>query len=347
MSRVGLGTPKEETRALLALARACLAAHVSLWQVSATVERLGAASRALEGDFDATTPWEAEVRAAARALDPGRRRKAADQLEREFEEWRARGLELTTVLDEETYPLNLRFVYDRPPFLFYRGALRPDDALALAVVGTRDSTDEGRRRARRMAALLVAEGVTVLSGLARGIDTEAHAASMAEGGRTIAVLGHGFDHMYPAENADLANRIAAHGAVVSQFFPSTPPSRRTFPLRNTVTSGLGQGTCVVEASRTSGARLQARLALEHGKRAFLLRSLVAEQEWARDFARRDGAVVIDDVAEVLAHLRRPRDLEVEWQREGESIRRRNAEPPPVARRRLASVGLVDQEQLSL
>src|SRR5438270_14060737 len=114
--------------------------------------------------------------------------------------------------------------------------------------------------------------------------------------------------MYPKDNEALADAIAERGAVFSQFFPSTPPTRRTFPLRNVVTSGMGQGTIVIEANQTSGARLQARLAIEHGKRALLLRSLVEEYEWAREFASKGGAVVIDDVDEVLAMLRKPAAL---------------------------------------
>ena len=182
-----------------------------------------------------------------------------------------------------------------------------------------------------MARLLVAEGVTVLSGLARGIDTEAHETALDSGGRTIAVLGSGIDRIYPPENAGLAEAITERGAVISQFFPGTPPSRGTFPLRNAVTSGLGQGTLVVEASKTSGARLQARLACEHGKAAFLLRSLVEEHEWARGFRDKYRAHVVSDVQDVLPHLRRPGDLRAQSEGNGDGSRESSAAPPSAER----------------
>lgn len=325
-------TAHDETRALLLAARACLAMRgVALWQLSATVERLGSAQAVIDGEFEPRTEWEAGVRAAIRAANLDASADAA--LAGEMEEWDAAGWRLVTVLDPD-YPVGLRFVYDRPPMLWYRGELRPDDAYSLAVVGTRKASAEGLRRARKMATLLAERGVTVLSGLAAGIDTEAHTAALDAGARTIAVLGHGLGQsVYPKQNAALAEAIAERGALVSMFFPSTPPTRSTFPMRNAVTSGIGQGSIVIEASRTSGARLQARLAVEHGKPAFFLRSLIEAHEWARDFAAKRGAVVVDDVDDVLPHLRLPAELARVWASEGEAIRESLAEPPaPVARR---------------
>jgi DNA processing protein len=214
----------------------------------------------------------------------------------------ADGIQLTTVLDED-YPVNLRTIFNLPPFLFYRGTLRPDDALSVAVVGTRQATAEGLSRAERMARLLVTAGVTVLSGLALGIDTAAHRACLDAGGRTIAVLGSGIRRVYPAENEALAGQIAEHGAVVSQFWPDAHPASYTFPRRNVVTSGMSQGTVVIEASATSGAKMQARLAIEHGKQVFLLHSLVTEREWARRYLKRPRVHEVSDVADILRLLR--------------------------------------------
>lgn len=222
---------------------------------------------------------------------------------REIERMATRGVRLTTVLDDD-YPANLRTIFNLPPFLFYRGTLREDDALSVAVVGTREATPEGMERAGQLAAALTEAGVTVLSGLARGIDTAAHQATLDAGGRTIAVMGTGISLVYPKENTGLADRIAATGAVVSQFWPDTPPRTDTFPRRNVVTSGLSQGTAVVEASATSGAKMQARLALQHGKRVFLLSSLVQEREWARSYLDR-GAVEVKDVADIVRLLKSP------------------------------------------
>src|SRR5262249_38753346 len=153
------------------------------------------------------------------------------------------------------------------------------------------------------ARLLVAAGVTVLSGLALGIDTAAHEACVEAGGRTIAVLGSGLRRIYPLENVALVERIAEQGAVVSQFWPDTPPAHYKLPRRNVVTSGLGQGTVVVEASRTSGARMQARLAFEHGKLVFLLQSLVTSQPWTRRFVGQPRVYEVEDVDDILQRLR--------------------------------------------
>jgi DNA processing protein len=214
------------------------------------------------------------------------------------------GVALTTVLDDD-YPVNLRMIFNLPPFLFYRGKLREDDARAVAVVGTRQPTEMGLSRAREMARLLREHNVTVLSGLARGIDTAAHRATLDAAGRTIAVLGSGMTRIYPPENSELAEEIARTGAVVSQFWPDAPPAKYTFPRRNITMSGMGQGTVVIEASATSGAKMQARYALEHGKRVWLLRSLVQEHSWARKYATERGAKEIDSVDEIVSELRSP------------------------------------------
>lgn len=219
----------------------------------------------------------------------------------------AEGIRLTTVLDED-YPANLRLVYNLPPFLFYRGELRRDDARAVAVVGTRNPTEEGIARARRLSALLAENGVTVLSGVARGIDTAAHEACIEAGGRTIAILGTGIHRVYPPENGPLMERIAATGAVVSQFWPDSPPRTDTFPRRNIVTSGMGQGTVVIEASATSGAKMQARLAMEHGKRVFLISTLVEQHPWTQRYVAR-GAIVVHGVDDILRLLQSPEALQ--------------------------------------
>jgi DNA processing protein len=213
------------------------------------------------------------------------------------------GICLTTVLDE-TYPVNLRTIFNLPPFLFYRGTLEESDARAVAVVGTREPTANGVKRARQMATALAEQHVTVLSGLARGIDTAAHQATLEAGARTIAVLGSGIRRVYPPENGGLAERIVERGAVVSQFWPDSPPARGSFPRRNIVMSGMGQGTVVIEASATSGAKMQARLALQHGKKVWLLQSLVDDYEWARKYLDR-GAAAVDGVDAIVRELRSP------------------------------------------
>jgi DNA processing protein len=216
--------------------------------------------------------------------------------------WRADGLELLSVLDG-AYPQNLRTVHDRPPLLFVAGALTPRDARSVAVVGARRASRGGRGAAASIAEALTRAGYVVVSGLAAGIDTAAHQAALAAGGRTVAVIGTGLRHSYPPENAGLQREIAAAGAVVSQFWPDAPPTRTSFPLRNAVMSGLALGTVVVEASSRSGARVQARLALAHGRPVFLWRALL-DEPWAQEFARRPGVYVVDDAAQVVQTVER-------------------------------------------
>jgi DNA processing protein len=237
-----------------------------------------------------------------RALrDPG---PLADRVGGELEAAAAADARLVTVMDED-YPANLRLIPNLPPFLFYLGEFRDEDARSVAVVGTRQASDAGIDQAERMSRLLAERGVTVISGLAKGIDTAAHRAALAVGGRTIAVFGTGITRCYPPENRELAEEITASGALVSQFWPTSPPGRHTFPRRNIVTSGISQGTVVIEASSTSGAKMQARLAIEHGKKVFLVQSLVTSQPWASDYVRRRGAIEVGDVDEVITRLAAP------------------------------------------
>lgn len=221
----------------------------------------------------------------------------------EVDVWTATGLELYTVLDPG-YPENLRAVHDRPPLVFVAGRLHSSDARSIAVVGARNATAQGLQSTAEVAARLVREGYTVVSGLATGIDTAAHTAALAAGGRTVAVIGTGLRRSYPAENADLQRRIASECAVVSQFWPDAPPNRRSFPMRNAVMSGIALATLIVEAHETSGARIQARLALAHGRPVLLLGSLVSERTWAREFAQRPGVHVVHRPAELTAALER-------------------------------------------
>ena len=252
------------------------------------------------------TERSAAARRSLAALRDGLRHPSAlaDRVTAELGAAHAAGASLVTVLDQD-YPANLRSIPNLPPFLFYRGELRDADVRSVAVVGTRTATEAGIRRASLMSRLLAEQQVTVVSGLARGIDTAAHRAALAAGARTIAVLGTGITRCYPAGNRDLADEITRGGALVSQFWPASPPGKHTFPQRNVVTSGISQGTVVIEASSTSGARMQARIALGHGKKVFLVRSLVAAQPWARDYVDRRGAIEVADVDEVICGLAAP------------------------------------------
>jgi DNA processing protein len=209
---------------------------------------------------------------------------------------------MVSVLDPG-YPANLRMVHQRPPVLFLRGTADGRDATAVAIVGTRQPSARSLDQARQLATGLATRGIPVVSGLAAGIDTAAHTATLAAGARTVAVIGTGIDRVYPPPNTALQEEIAARGLVISQFLPGSPPTKASFPMRNAVMSGYTLATVVVEAAARSGSRIQARLALEHGRHVFLMRTLL-EHDWARDYAQRPGVTVIDTAADVFAALQR-------------------------------------------
>ncbi len=233
-------------------------------------------------------------------------RDAQEELARALEtmeQWSREGLEVHSIFDA-TYPLNLRTAYDRPALLLVRGSLTFEDANSVAVVGTRKASAAGQARARQLASQLGAAGYVIVSGLAEGIDTAAHTGALDAGRRTVAVIGTGHRHAFPMGNAGLQRRLGEESAVVSQFWPDQGARPWTFPMRNAVMSGLSLATVVVEASMTSGARMQARLALEHGRPVFLLQSLVDEHEWARKMAQRPGVYVAEAVDVVVERLER-------------------------------------------
>ena len=221
--------------------------------------------------------------------------EAAD---REISRWRERHIRVLTVLDAD-YPANLKSVDDRPPFVFIAGRMEPTDDRAVAVIGSRKASLRGLASARAVAKVLVEAGYTVASGLAAGIDTAAHMAALECGGRTIAVIGTGLMRCYPAENRALQQRIAHSGAVVSRFWPEDPATRQSFPLRNAVMSGMSLANVIVEATETSGARIQARIGLAQGRLLLLTDSLL-EQSWARELASRPGVYTFVSPSEVPA-----------------------------------------------
>ncbi|WP_069164872.1 DNA-processing protein DprA [Nocardia altamirensis] len=216
-----------------------------------------------------------------------------------LEAWRDQDFDLVTVLDPE-YPVALRDIHQLPPMLFVKGKLVPDE-IGVSVVGSRAASERGLTIAAEVARGLVDRGIAVLSGLAAGIDTAAHTATIAAGGRPIGVIGTGINQIYPAANRELHARVSATGALVSQFLPDAPPQKHNFPIRNATMSGLGLASVVIEAGEHSGARLQARLSVEHGRPVIMTDLVVAATAWARDLVGRPGVYVAANVAEVL-HL---------------------------------------------
>lgn len=274
-------------------------------QIAAMVEEMGSATAVLELAWTGFESFDTEAAEQLGGRVDDDAIKEAEDLISTYEE---RGVQIVTVLDSD-YPANLRQVYNRPPFLFIKGKLAADDDRSIAVVGTRQASPEGIASAGALAKQLVTHGITVLSGLAKGIDAGAHQATLDAGGRTVAVMGTGIDRIYPEENEALAERVLDQGgALVSQFWPWAPPTRFSFPMRNVVMSGMAIGTAVIEASARSGAKMQARLAVEHGKRLFLMASLVSQEEWAQRYSQHPAALVVDSVEDIVSVVASTVDL---------------------------------------
>jgi len=272
-------------------------------RASAMIDVTRSAVALLNGEWVGLDPWEIRL---AEQLSRTVRTADVDGCEAAIAKVEARGIRVITVLDDD-YPMNLRMVYNRPPALFVKGTL-PNSRQTVAVVGTRQPSAQGRLRAADIAEALVESGAIVASGLARGIDTCAHRATLASHGVTIAVMGSGIDRVYPPEHDRLAEAIVERGALVSQFWPDTPPARYTFPVRNAVLSGLSVGVVVIEGSSRSGSSLQARIAFRQGRSVFFLEGLSAEEPWARAFLDRGlGRVVqkADDVMDSVRSLTEP------------------------------------------
>ncbi|MFH5232482.1 DNA-processing protein DprA [Antrihabitans spumae] len=212
-------------------------------------------------------------------------------------EWAESDFELLTVLDPD-YPLALREIHQIPPFLFIRGKLNCEE-LAVSVVGSRDASARGVDIAGRIAQGLVERGISVLSGLAAGIDTAAHTAALKVGGRPIGVIGTGIKGVYPAANRSLHLDVAKAGALISQFWPDAPPRKQNFPMRNATMSGLGRVSIVVEAGENSGARIQARVAVEHGRPVILTDLVVAATDWAKALIGRPGVYQAGGIVEAM------------------------------------------------
>lgn len=204
---------------------------------------------------------------------------------------------------DPSYPDSLKNISD-PPFLIYlRGELKKEDEKAVALVGTRRATAYGKIAAKKLARELARAGLTIVSGMARGIDTCAHEGALEEGGRTIAVLGCGVDIVYPPENNSLMKEIIDHGAVISEFSLGTKPFARNFPRRNRIISGLSRGVVVVEAPLKSGALITADFALEQGKEVFAVPGIITSP-YSKGTNRllKEGAKVVEDAADVLEEI---------------------------------------------
>ncbi|MDH7485018.1 MAG: DNA-processing protein DprA [Anaerolineae bacterium] len=265
--------------------------------------------RALLDTFgDLGTAWHAspaQLREAGldrRSLDNLLQARATLSLDRELEKVQRAGVQLLT-WDDEAYPRHLRNIYDPPPLLYVRGELRPEDEWAVALVGTRRATVYGKEATRQLAGGLARSGITIVSGLARGIDAQAHRSALDAGGRTIAVLGSSVDIIYPPEHRRLAEEIAQHGALISEYPLGTQPEASNFPPRNRIISGLSLGVVIVEAGVGSGALITADFAVEQGRDVFAVPGSIFQRssEGCNQLIR-EGAIPVLSVSDILEEL---------------------------------------------
>jgi DNA processing protein len=241
----------------------------------------------------------------ARSIKTGELRSArlSVMLAEELEYIRREGIEAISCLDEK-YPASLRDIYDPPPVVYCKGELLPADVNAVAIVGARRCSLYGLQVAERIASGLAERGITVISGMAKGIDSAAHRGAMRAGGRTIAVLGNGFRHVYPPGSERLFRDICAGGAVITEYASDTAPSKSSFPRRNRIISALAKGVVVVEADLKSGALITADFALEHGKEVFAVPGRIdVSTSRGTNKLIRDGAKPVAGVDDIIEELR--------------------------------------------
>ncbi len=224
------------------------------------------------------------------------------QIEVELARLAAAGAAVLTQ-DDPRFPARLKQIPYPPPVLFCRGELLPQDELAVAMIGTRGASYYGLKSARRLAGALASRGVTVVSGLARGIDTAAHQGALENGGRTLAVLGCGLDTIYPPENRRLYDAIPERGALLSEFPLGTPPEARNFPIRNRIISGLALGVVVVEAGLKSGTGITVQCALDQGREVLAVPGPIdSPTSLGPHRLIQQGAKLVQDVEDILQEL---------------------------------------------
>ena len=274
------------------------------------VRGIGAARmQALINHFgDVVSAWHAPgetLRAAglsSKIVENFLQMRSSVDLEKVWQGIQAKDIQVLT-WDDPEYPVRLKEIELPPPVLYVRGGLLPEDEWAIAIVGTRRLTPYGRQVTTEIAGMLARSGISVVSGLARGIDGVAHKAALEAGGRTLAVLGNGVDRIYPPEHRLLAGEILRHGALLSDYAPGTPPDGLNFPPRNRIIAGLSLAVVVVEAGESSGALITATFAADQGRDVFAVPgSITAPQSQGTNRLIQQGARPLLDPGEVLEAL---------------------------------------------
>lgn len=256
----------------------------------------------LESAWTADAPALMEAGLGAKLVEKVLGARKQVDLDQVWAKIEAQGIHILTWADE-AYPARLKEIDQPPPVLYIRGEYLMDDLFAVAIVGTRKVTPYGRQVTEEIASFLAANGITVISGLARGVDAIAHHAALKAGGRTIAVLGSGVDKIYPPEHRGLAEQMMARGAVMSDYAVGTPPDASNFPPRNRIISGLSLAVVVIEAAETSGALITAEFAAEQGREIFAVPgSILAPQSKGTNRLIQKGAYPLLTPADLMQAL---------------------------------------------
>ena len=288
----------DDNSALIAALRLSLVSGVGPLTRKALIEHFGSAENVL----CATEQQLKEVQGVGAKLS--RLIKDADEIdvEQELAICRKHGISVI-IEDDQRYPRLLQEIHDPPAVFFAQGDILPQDAVAVGIVGSRHATAYGKKVAEQLASGLARAGCTIVSGLARCIDGAAHRGALDAGGRTISVLASGLLEIYPPEHSDLAAKVAASGAVISEAPPRSKPLSGALPQRNRIISGLSLGVIVVEAQSRSGALITARHALDQGREVFAVPGRVdARTSWGCHQLLRDGARLVESVDDVLEEL---------------------------------------------
>lgn len=226
-------------------------------------------------------------------------------IEKELSLAKELGLKIITIEDDD-YPFNLKNIFDPPIVLYLKGELEPEDSFALGVVGSRRASFYGLTQAEKFSFDLAAYGFTVVSGMARGVDTYSHRGALKARGRTIAVIGSGFNHLYPAENKKLAEDISKNGAVISEFPLDTKPLPQNFPRRNRLISGMSLGVLVAEAAKNSGALITADFALEQNREVFAIPGKIdSPTSFGANELIKQGAKLTSNISDILEEFSLP------------------------------------------
>jgi DNA processing protein len=267
-------------------------------RLQALREHFGDLSLAWQAPLDALQAAGLSQKIAERVIQA----RASVDLDGFMEQIAAQGIQVLT-WEDEAYPSRLKEIDQPPPILYLRGELTTEDSWAVAVVGTRRVTAYGRQVTEELASYLAQNGVTVVSGLARGVDAIAHQAALKAGGRTLAVMGNGVDRIYPPEHRALGEQILASGALLSDYAPGTPPESANFPPRNRLISGLSLAVVVVEAGETSGALITAQFAVDQGREVFAVPgNILAPQSKGTNRLIQQGAHPLLSARDVLEAL---------------------------------------------